>query len=401
MAGYQNTPVEKDDFTRTLVNLFSDKDLIGIPQGGQSIFGDPSSGSRTVYSRDKNTVEIAILRGNDEIAALVPRGGIPGIDLSTPKLVEAKQSVFQRVYPLAEDEYPIRAGQLLFAIPGESDEQRVTREDRMMYLAQEGAAEMVRRVGRLNEYLAWQSILTGKQPAIIGTTDANLLYDFLRPSGHTVAVGTEWGTGDPWGDISTGVAAIRAAAHVTPDYCLLASDSWSNMVKNTTLVGLAENPGYNLLRMGPEDTVPSRYNRMVANGFMCVGVLVSENGARIYLFLYEDTYTLSGTSYRYLPSGYAVLGYSGARCDRYFGPPEVMPMAPSVRADFRSLFGFNLDNPPIAPNARPGNVFDPNSLYFDAYPHGNNKGWTIRVQAAPIFATTMTDAFYVMTGCHS
>jgi len=401
MAGYQNTPVEKDDFTRTIVEAFSDKDMIGISQGGQSLFGNPAAGgSKTVYSRDKNTVEIAIRRGNDRLAALVPRGGVPGIDASTTKLVEAKQSVFQRVYPLIEDEYPIRASQLLFAIPGESNEARVTREDRMMFLALDGAQEMIRRVGRLNEYLSWQSILTGKQPAIYGTTDANLQYDFLRPSGHTVAVGTEWSTGDPLGDIADSVDLIRGAAHVTPDYLLLASDSWYAMIQNTVFAGIAENSGYNLIRIGPEDVIPPRYARMVANGFMCVGALVTPNGAKLYLFLYEDLYTNpAGTQTKYLPDGYAVLGYTGTRCDRYFGPPEVMPMAPSVRADFRSLFGFSLDNPPVAPNARPGNVFDPNSLYFDAYPHGNNKGWTIRVQAAPIFATTMTDAFVVMTGC--
>jgi hypothetical protein len=180
--GYQNTPVEKDDFTRTQVELFSDKDLIGIPQGGQSIFGNPLGNSKTVFSTDKNTVEITILRGNDKIAALVPRGGVPGIDLSKKKLIEQKQSVFQRVYPLSEEEYPIRASQILFAIPGETDAQRVTREVRMNYLAREGAIEMQRRTGRLNEYLAWQSILTGKMPAIYGTTDTNLLYLGYRRS---------------------------------------------------------------------------------------------------------------------------------------------------------------------------------------------------------------------------
>ena len=402
MAGYQNTPVEKDDFTRTIVELFSDKDLIGIPQGGQSLFGNPATNSKTIYSRDKNTVEISIMRGNDRLAALVPRGGVPGIDLSTSKLVEAKQSVFQRVYPLIEDEFPIHADQLNFAIPGESAENRKSREDRMNYLANEGATELIRRVGRMNEYLAWQSILTGKMPALYGTTDTNLLYDFLRPSGHTKAVGTEWSTGDPMGDIKDGVAAIRGAAHVTPDYCLLAADSWEAMIANTGVAGLAENPGYNLVKMDPDSVLPPRYARMVDNGFLPVGMVFSPNGARIYLFLYVDTYTnFAGSSASYLPDGYAVLGYTGARCDRYFGPPEIMPMGPSVKSDFQSLFGFSLDNPPVAPNAKPGNTFDPNSLYFDARPNGDNKSWMIRVQQAPIFATTMTDAFYVMTGCAS
>lgn len=397
--GYQNTPVEKDDFTRTLVELFSDKDLIGIPQGGQSLFGNPANNSKTVFSTDKNTVEIAILRGNTEIAGLVPRGGVPGIDLSTKRLVEQKQSVFQRVYPLIEDYYQVMSEQLLFQIPGETDAQNVTRETRMSFLANEGAVEMQRRIGRLYEYLAWQSIIVGKMPAIYGTSDTNLLYDFMRPSAHTDAVGTAWDTGDPVGDIADGVALIRTDAHVTADYLILDNASWENIIVNTNVVARADNRRYELAELGPNDVIPPKYKRMVDNGFMPVGKMVA-GGATIYLFLYLDDYTNpSGTNTLYVPLGYAILGFTGARCDRYFGPPEVMPMGPSVKQDFQSLFGFNLDNPPAVPKSNPGSVFEPNSLSFDAYPTGDNKGWILRAQAAPIFATTMTDAFYVMTGC--
>jgi hypothetical protein len=140
---------------------------------------------------------------------------------------------------------------------------------------------------------------------------------------------------------------------------------------------------------------------MVANGFLPVGRLLV-NGADLYLFLYVDGYTNPSDTYTlYLPLGYTVLGWTGARCDRYFGPPEVMPMGPSVKADFRSLFGFSLDSPPQAPKTKPGSVFEPASMHYDAYPEGTQKGWVIRAQSAPIFATTMTDAFYVMTGCAS
>lgn len=400
--GYQNTPVEKDDFTRTMTESFSDQDMIGVPQGGQAMFGDPSNGSQTIYSKDKNVVEITIQRGNNRMAALVPRNGVPeGIDLSTTRLVETKQSVFQRIYPLIQDTFEVHADQLLFKIPNETDEQKVTREDRAAYLMSLGAKEVIRRIGRMHEYLAWQSLLTGKQPSLYGVTTAATLYDFLRPAGHTVTVGTAWATGDPIGDISDGVALIRAAAHVTPDYCVLAADTWAGMLANEDIYGLADNRRYTLIQMGVKDSVPAKYNRMVANGFMCVGMLVSENGAVIYLFLYVDEYQdlVTGTSTPFVPSGYALLGYTGTRCDRYFGPPEMMPMAPSDRSDFQALFGISLDNPPVAPNAKPGNAFEPNSMYFDAYPMGKNNGWVLRGHSAPIFATTMTDAFYQMNGC--
>lgn len=400
--GYQNTPVDKDDFTRTMTESFDDKDMIGVPQGGQSMFGDPSNGSQTVYSRDKNVVEINIMRGNNRMAALVPRNGVPeGIDLSTTRLVEPKSSNFQRIYPLIQDTYEVHADQLLFQIPNETYEQRITREDRAVYLMAVGAKEVVRRIGRMNEYLAWQSLLTGKQPSLYGVTTASTLYDFLRPAGHTVTVGTAWATGDPIGDISDGVALIRAAAHVTPDYCVLAADSWAAMSVNENIYVLADNRNYQFIRLGLEANIPPKYNRMIANGFMCVGMLLTENGAVIYLFLYVDEYQdlVTGTSTPFVPSGYALLGFTGARCDRYFGPPEMMPMAPSVRGDFQALFGISLDNPPVPPNAKPGSAFDPNMMYFDAFPMGKNNGWVLRGHAAPIYATTMTDAFYQMNGC--
>lgn len=402
MGSYSNTPVEKDDFTRMMTDPFTDKDMIGIPLGGQSLFGS-TPGSQTVYSRDKNVVEINIMRGNRKIAVLVPRGGVPGYDLSDPKLVESKYSAFQRVYPLIEDKYEVHSDQLLFKIPNETDEQRVTREDRAAYLMFEGAKEIVRRIGRMNEYLAWQSLLTGKQPAIYETTDTALLYDFLRPSGHTAAVSAEWNTGNPIGDISTGVATVRSAAHVTPDYCVMDALSWSYMVANEDVYSYANNINYKLIRMGPESSIPSKYTNMVANGFLPVGMIVDNNGAAIYLFLYLDEYEapVTGTVTKYLPVGYALLGSTQARCDRCFGPPEMMPMAPSQRSDFQALFGISLDNPPTPPNPRPGNALDVNAMYFDAYPMGANKGWVLRGQEAPIYVTTMTDAFYVMTGCSS
>jgi hypothetical protein len=236
-------------------------------------------------------------------------------------------------------------------------------------------------------------------PAIYGTSDTNLLYDFLRPSTHTVAVGTAWDTGDPIGDISAGVALVRQNAHITVDYLVMDNGTWENLIVNDAIEARSDNRRYELVRLGKQDSVPAKYDRMIANGFMPVGrVLV--NGADLYLFLYLDAYTNpSGTYTLYVPLGYAMLGWTGARCDRYFGPPEVMPMGPSVKSDFSSLFGFSLDNPPQAPKIKPGTVFESASLHYDAYPEGTNKGWVIRAQSAPIFATTMTDAFYVMTGC--
>jgi hypothetical protein len=137
---------------------------------------------------------------------------------------------------------------------------------------------------------------------------------------------------------------------------------------------------------------------MVANGFNPVGRLVLTNGCSLMLFTYTEQYTNpSGTATLYLPLGYCVVGWTGARADRYFGPPEMLPMGPNAAADYRSLFGFSLDSPPTPPNIKRGNVFDSSMFFHTAYRDG--KAMKILTQAAPIYATTMTDAFAVITGC--
>ena len=65
-------------------------------------------------------------------------------------------------------------------------------------------------------------------------------------------------------------------------------------------------------------------------------------------------------------------------------------------------FGFNPALPPIPRNdwADDG-VFTPQMVYVDGYENGNRTGFTPRLQAAPVFATTMTDAFGVILNAGS
>jgi hypothetical protein len=405
MTYYANTPVVRDAFTRSMVESFSDKDNIGVPQAFQSLFGNPANGGQTIYSPDKNTVEITIMRGNDRIAALVPRGGLPGFDASGSKLVDPKYSVFTRVYPLIEDESPIRSDKLLFAMPGETDESRMSREDRMAYLARELIREQQRRIGRTCEYLASQSIITGKMPVkAYGATAAGEIFDFLRPSAHTFAAAAEWGAaaGDPGANLVTASNYVRNDAHVEPDYAIMDAGSFAGLRDNENIQKLADIRRFEFVQLGSVAGLEAKYQRMVANGFTYVGRLLLSNGANLALFIYTEQYTNpSSAATLYLPLGYCVVGSTAARCDRYFGPPEALPMGPTAKAVYRELFGFNLDSPPVAPNAKPGNAFDPAMYFHDAYLDGKNKGVWIRSQAAPIYATVMTDAFSTITGCAS
>ncbi len=59
----------------------------------------------------------------------------------------------------------------------------------------------------------------------------------------------------------------------------------------------------------------------------------------------------------------------------------------------------NMLAPPMPPNIKNlGSVITPAMFYSDAYKAQDDKKVTIRTQAAPIFATTQTDAFVTFRG---
>ena len=91
-----------------------------------------------------------------------------------------------------------------------------------------------------------------------------------------------------------------------------------------------------------------------------------------------------------------LLTSSGARFDRYFGPSEVLPQSSQQEAWMEEMFGFGSIGqlPPNVTNVDA--IVSPAMFYFDAYPSNNNKQVTARMQAAPIFATTQTDAVVVL-----
>jgi len=72
-------------------------------------------------------------------------------------------------------------------------------------------------------------------------------------------------------------------------------------------------------------------------------------------------------------------------------------MTPSEAAFFTEMFGFSPGTGVAVPNlSAPGNIFVPQHFYFDAYVNTNKTAVTCRVQHAPIFAMTQTDAISVI-----
>ncbi len=117
----------------------------------------------------------------------------------------------------------------------------------------------------------------------------------------------------------------------------------------------------------------------------------------MWIFTYPEVYVDStGTVTKYIGDEQVLMAYSGARCDRYFGPNEQLPMVPMRAQLYREWFGFDPSAPPVPPKVANSGIISPAMFYCDAYVSNDWKKLSIRSQTAPIFATTQTDAFLVM-----
>ena len=382
-----------------MADMFDDRNNIGVPGGFGAFFGRPETGARTIFSPDAGTVDIDIIRGNERLAALIRRGS--GRSLSGQKnTTEQKSTNFSRVFPLIEEEGDINVSQLTKRLAGESPYGGATRFDRLRILALDHHLEHVRRIGRRHEELASQSIINGTMTAIDGTTNDDLIYDFKRDSSHFPTVATAWSTvtSDILGDFDDAGDLIRADAHVTPDMAILSKVDMDAVIKNTAIKEQADNRRFELIQVSTNNPVPPKFQRFVDGGLIPRGRLRTPKGYELWLFTYLDIYTsAAGAATDYLPDNKTVVAYSGARCDRYFGPPDVLPKTAQQSAWYREMFGFNMDAPPMPAGIKGVGTLMPAMFYNDAYGASNGKVITVRTQTAPIFATTMTDAFVTIT----
>lgn len=403
-SAYTMTPNPADPFSRWMADAFDEKDAaVGVSTGFQSLFGRAEYGGQTLFSPDSNLVDIDIIRANERTAALIPRGKISrSLGSNQKNLNVEKYTAFSRLFPLAEEEGDITGDQILYRMAGENPYQMQTRLNRMRALGGKIHRESVRRIVRLNERLAAQSILTGKMPAILGTTNTDLVYDFQRDSNLVITVANEWNSasGDPLGDIDGACKTIREKGRALPDMMILGTDAMDAFIKDSDVQDVADNRRFELIEVSTGNPVPDHYSRYVEAGFIPRGRLRTPAGFSLWMFTYLDVYDdESGNPKYYMPEDEVVILNSRTRYDRYFGPPELLPLIPQRVQLYSELFGMSPMALPMPPNMRaPGTVIDPAMFYADAYVSGDWKKVTIRTQAAPIFATTHTDAIATLKG---
>lgn len=397
----QLTPLAVDAYSHFMAILFDEAQIIGVPTAFQAFFGRSENGGLTLFSPNANVVDIDIVRGSETLAALIRRGQ-NARSLSGQKNTNiGKSSTFSRLYPLAEEEGDISADELNYRVAGEGPYSPLSKFDRLRIKALRHHQAHIRRIVRTFEFLSSKSILTGKMPAILGTTNADLEYDFRRDAGNTISVPAPWDTGTPdiMGDIDDGCDKVRHNGHVNPDIALMGSEAIASFIKDTTIKGVADNRRIELIQVSTDNPVPPRLARFVEAGFIPRGRVRTLKGYTLWVFCSIDEYTdASGTATPYMPVDQCLIAASTARCDRYFGPSELLPNTPGRAALYQDMFGFAPGMPPMPPNIKSmAAAVNPAMFYNDAYMGANQKSITIRTQAAPIFATTQTDAFALLT----
>lgn len=397
------TPQAADQFSRFMVGLYDDRDNMPAPGGFCTFFGRQETGAEIIFSDNSEVVDIDIIRGNEKIAAMIPRG-LNGRTLSGQKNTQNGNSTnISRAFPLSEEEGDITASQLNKALAGEGRyNSGETPFSRMRNLGFKIYTEQMRRQARLFEVLAASSIITGQQPAILGTTNPDLLYDFRRDSGNFITVGTAWSNvaSNILGDLDAACFKVRQKGRLNPDMAVLSSTDIDSLIKNTAVKDLADNRRFELIDVSTNNPVPPKFMEFVAAGFIPRGRLKTPKGFELWLFTYIDTYEDdAGTPTFYLPNNKTIVCSSKARCDAYFGPREVMPIGSAKAQWFREMFGFNLEAAPLPQNLMNSKWSSilPRAVSVDAYPREGDKGIAIRTQAGPIFATTQTDAFVTIT----
>ena len=237
-------------------------------------------------------------------------------------------------------------------------------------------------------------------PAILGTANADLLYDFHRNAAHFIAPAVPWNVAgaDIIGDINNACETMRENGKVWPNIMILGQDVAIVFFDDVIIQRLADIRGFSFVRAGENNPVPPAYSALVAGGAIYRGYLNTPVGYGLHLFTYVDIYTDgNGNAQPYMLRDGVLLAHYGARCDRYFGPPERLPLVSTDMAWYQEMFGMNMAQPVMPAGIKnPAATVTPQMFYCDAYAAGDKKKVTIRTQSAPIFGTTQTDAFVTL-----
>jgi len=402
------SPVAVDFFSRFFANMFDEKIYITERTAGQSFFGRAETGSMTIFSPDALDIDMDIVRGNEKAANLVVRGMAGRITGTTHVDMQIGQtSTFSRQFPLIEEQFNLGAAQINYRMPGEGPYQNVGPQARLRSLGTRAYLEGIRRIIRLQEILAWQSLRLGVQSISNIADTTNNIYDYRRNSANTPSLTNGWGNaaGVPLVDIDALCDTLLANGKLMPDFAIFGGTTMRYFQANSQVsTNYANKLYFDLLQFGENFKAGPEFDRFVASGLIPYGRLRTPKGYTLTVFTYPYVYTATnGTATKYFPDTGCLIGSSQARADRAFGPAEAIPMTSIDMQQIMEWFGINPMSPAIPSNVlNPGATIQPNEFYLRAYQSDDKKAVSMAIQAAPIFCTTQTDAWgYMVAGVNT
>jgi hypothetical protein len=395
-----------------MIDGFDEHEVIAVSTVWLPFFGDPAAGgSKTLFSPDRNAVDIDIKKANEQYAKMRLRGpGSVTIGDTIKGLRNEKFTSISRKYPLMEDFHVIGADQLDWRSFNDNPYMDKTKQQRLRQLARDGSNEIIRRFVRSYNLLAREAIVEGQMSAIFGTTNSDLVYDFYRHPDLTITVANAWDTagGDIFGDLDEACQRVQRNGKVRPDAFFTKGAVIRAMVENTDFSNRADNRRFNLVGIGstnrvgenPVSSMPTKYQKFVNAGWNYKGWIQTDEGYELHIFVTPDYVEEDdGTFTDMVPDGYGILCNSMVRCDRYFGPDEKLPIVPARQQLYEQLLGISLAVPSAPINIKDGSALvRPDMFSVDAYANEHWTNVTVRVQSAPIFVTVHTDAFCTLKG---
>ena len=397
-----------NEYTRFMVTKYDETQKVKAPtawQGG--FFGVAGTGAEIVFGENSKSIEIDIVRADaNRMARLVNRGASSDDASRGDVITDGEFSNDAMPWPLIESKGAVNSNQLLDRVAGETPFQGTSREDRLSMKAMKIHAKQVNMQLELHEYLCRESILTGTHPMILGTTNTDKIYDFHRKATHTHAAPAKWdlvGT-DIIGQLDDDIDLIQQDDFYYGDIgMIVGAGGIEGIRKNTQIKAEADIRNFGLVGMGKTGIIsmPPIFQRFIDNGFKLAGWLKTYENRDVYIFTYDrtfkDDFTTPGvtTTTKWMPDDKALLFNPTARCDKYFGPPDRMPLTTAEVSFYLDMFGFNMTAQMQNINLENTGVVDPRAFFFDA--KGTRKAVQLYAQSAPIMPSTETDAFVTVT----
>jgi hypothetical protein len=393
---YVSSPIATDAFSRGMLEAYAEKPLFGV--GFLTLFSD-----RQRYFTENDTTDIQIMRaGGVTMAPMVVRGvPVPQGDNRKP-LNDKGWTEISRVFPLIERTATLTSDQLTKRVFGEAVYSGLTKKQRAIRLAAQKFADLEYSSLQTCEYLAAQSITTGKQVSLLEQTGDAIEYDFKRNSGNANVFANDWGTpstATPDADLDAASDDVEVNGKAKADIALFGDTKFSEWQATTEFKTIINNRHKVNIRADFDEAAPAYVKKLVDAGFNFQFMYKTPKGRKLAILTYDHTTNPQngGSPVRLLDTNKVIVLATNARRDAIWGPTDYFDFSDEKMRLYMDVFGINLNEMGLA-RAKFPNGFPMSGLYYDAYKTDNSgKGVEIRCQCAPIFCPVQTDAICVIS----